>query len=52
MPAEAITDDKASAEYGNHVEAWGKRGWSLVGSTCRWAVAHGMTLPFTCPPAS
>jgi hypothetical protein len=51
MPAEAITDDTAAADYSSKVEGWGDAGWAAVGRLCRWAAANKMPHP-DCPPVT
>lgn len=50
MPIEAITDDRAAADYSSYIEAWGDRGWAAVARLCRWAERNKLPHP-DCPRA-
>lgn len=50
MPVEAITDDRAAADYSSSVESWGDRGWAAVARLCRWAERNKLPHP-DCPRA-
>ena len=50
MPIEAITDDRAAADYGSAIETWGDQGWSAVARLCRWAERNKLPHP-DCPRA-
>jgi hypothetical protein len=49
MPLEAVTDDKIGAAYDASIEAWGERGWAMVGRNCRWSKEMGNRIE--CPPS-
>lgn len=40
-PIEALTSEKAAADYDVSLEAWGTRGWQTVARVCQWAKASG-----------
>lgn len=48
-PVEIVTSAQAAAEYDVAVESWGERVSRAGGRICRWAIANGAALPFTCP---
>lgn len=47
---EILFSAEAAERHDNAVEAWGERGWAMVGRSCRFWRAQGMPLPFDCPP--
>lgn len=48
-PADLVTSEEAAARYDAAVESWGERLNAAGGRLCRWVLANGGTLPFSCP---
>ena len=51
-PVEIVTSAQAAAEYDIAVESWGERVSRAGARICRWTVANGAQLPFSCPEAN